>query len=98
MRKEFNYFMPTKIVFGNGYIDKVEEYIKKYGINKLCLITDSIFGRKHHLDRNSLKVSNGVKVFTEVEINPGIQSIKCLCTKKMKRVGLRRHYCIGRRE
>lgn len=41
MRKEFNYFMPTKIVFGNGYIDKVEEYIKKYGINKLCLITDS---------------------------------------------------------
>ena len=32
MRKEFNYFMPTKIVFGNGYIDKVEEYIKKYGI------------------------------------------------------------------
>ena len=51
MRKEFNYFMPTKIVFGNGYIDEVEEYIKKYGINKLCLITDSFlaetsFGQK----------------------------------------------------
>ena len=30
MRKEFNYFMPTKIVFGNDCIDKVEECIKKY--------------------------------------------------------------------
>ena len=44
MRKEFNYFMPTKIVFGNGYIDKVEEYIKKYGINKLSDYR-FIFGR-----------------------------------------------------
>ena len=42
MRKEFNYFMPTKIVFGNGYIDKVEEYIKRIWNNKLCLIDRSI--------------------------------------------------------
>ena len=92
MRKEFNYFMPTKIVFGNGYIDKVEEYIKKYGINKLCLITDS-FLAETSFGQKLIESINGVKVFTEVEINPGIQSIT-----KNKRVGLRRHYCIGRRE
>ena len=73
MRKEFNYFMPTKIVFGNGYIDKVEEYIKKYGINKLCLITDS-FLAETSFGQKLIESINGVKVFTEVEINPGIQS------------------------
>lgn len=82
MRKEFNYFMPTKIVFGNGYIDKVEEYIKKYGINKLCLITDS-FLAETSFGQKLIESINGVKVFTEVEINPGIQSINA-CAQKIK--------------
>lgn len=82
MRKEFDYFMPTQVVFGNGCINQVGETIKKYGIHKPCLITDPFLAETPFGKKIITGISR-VKVFTEVEVNPGIRSVNA-CAEKIK--------------
>lgn len=71
--KNFNYFMPTKVIFGENSLDKLGNEVNSLG-KKAFLVTGKSSARKYgYTDRviNSLKKSNiETKVFEEIESNP----------------------------
>lgn len=82
MRKEFDYFMPTQIVFEVGVIEQTAEYVKKFGICRPCIITDPFLANTEFGKKLITSVKQA-KVFTDVEVNPGIQSVN-QCAEKMR--------------
>lgn len=69
----FQYFMPTRVIFGPGKLQVVGEEVAKFG-KRALLVTGKSSARKHgHLDRTvELLRKSGVDVvvFDQIEANP----------------------------
>jgi len=76
--REFVHYLPTRIVFGTGSLDKVGEVAKKYG-DKAMLVTGRHFARRYgYIDRFVRLLDEvGVKtvVFDRVEPNPSYETV-----------------------
>ena len=75
----FTYYSPTKIVFGEGVLEKIGEEAKVLG-DKALLVTGRTFARKYgYVDKIcSLLKKHGVEcvVFSEVEPNPSYETVE----------------------
>lgn len=65
-----NYFMPTKITFGPGSLEQLNELIDhQFNTNKIFLVTDQGI-RKTNIVKRVLKMLPDITIFDEVEQNP----------------------------
>ncbi len=75
---EFNFYMPTKAIFGINCVDKHSHELKKIG--KKCLVvcgkkSAEINGSLTDIGRALKKESIEFKVFNEIEPNPSIKTV-----------------------
>ncbi|WPK69233.1 NAD-dependent methanol dehydrogenase [Eubacterium callanderi] len=72
--KEFNFYLPVKILFGEGIRNKVAQEAKVYGIKKPLIITDS-FLKETEWGKLITEQFYGAVVFDKVIPNPTIASV-----------------------
>jgi alcohol dehydrogenase class IV len=73
MFKDFNYCIPTKVIFGQGKLKEAGEVVKQYGTKALIVTTGPFFKENGLVDRlqNILKESGvASEYFPEVDPNP----------------------------
>jgi alcohol dehydrogenase class IV len=73
MFKDFNYCIPTKVIFGQGKLKEAGEIVKQYGTKALIVTTGPFFKENGLVDRlqNILKESGvASEYFPEVDPNP----------------------------
>lgn len=78
--QEFNFFLPTKVYFGKGTLEKVGREVAKLGGRKVMVVTGRTSARKTGILQ---KVENSLKkekiktiLFEEVEPNPSFETVK----------------------
>lgn len=74
MLENFNYFMPTKLVFQEHAIESVKEYVTALGFQKPMIITDA-FLAKTAFGKGLIASLPQAILFCEVEIDPSIESV-----------------------
>lgn len=75
--KPFGYYMPTKIIFGPGQVNKLNEYLPSQ-YKKILIVTDNQLAEKIGALRIILAQlkNRNVFVFDEVEENPSFKTIE----------------------
>ncbi len=73
MFKDFNYFIPTRVVFGQGKLEETGEYVKQYG-KKALIVTTGTFFKENGLVGRLQKIlqASGVasEFYPDVDPNP----------------------------
>ncbi len=75
----FEYYCPTKIEFGENAVERIEEYIKAYGIKKPIVVTDKILRKVETVEMVISAVANAV-IYDDVLPNPTsdlVMKLKC---------------------
>ena len=77
--KDFNYFMPTKIYFGNDCVLKNADVFKQFG-KKAVLITGRTSAKKNGSQADVQKAleSAGIEyfIFDDIEENPSLSTVE----------------------
>ncbi|MDX1700899.1 MAG: iron-containing alcohol dehydrogenase [Melioribacteraceae bacterium] len=76
--KQFNYYQPTEIIYGEGRINELGEVVKKYG-NKCLLVTTPVFPavEDQYAKVKQLLMDSGIEIahFDQVQPNPTTEII-----------------------
>ncbi len=69
MLEMFDFYCPTKIEFGQNSVEKVENYVKQFGIKKPIIVTDAVL-MKVPVTSEAIKKINNAVIFDKVLPNP----------------------------
>ena len=65
----FDFFCPTKIEFGENFIEKIPEYLKSLDIKKPMIVTDKFLAQTPLISKAIKNISGGV-LFDDITPNP----------------------------
>lgn len=76
--KEFQFLLPTRIVFGNGVVKNVGEEAKKLGTHAFIVTDKGVLGAGHiePIEKNLNDAGLEVEIFDEVDPNPRDTSVQ----------------------
>ena len=77
MPEKFNFHLPVKVVFGNGRIKELKDFIPET-ISRILLVSEKNLSENTPVVRNVTDQLNGfdVKQFIDVEENPSFETVK----------------------
>jgi alcohol dehydrogenase class IV len=71
---DFEYFIGTKVDFGEGKLKKIPQKLKEFGIHTPCLVADSVLFKQDFVQELIREIPN-LTVYTNVVANPTIDSV-----------------------